>query len=365
MLAAVPQDICPPCIAFHAVSGCVIDENLRAEFFANLKWCLEQSDAALGVLLLNDKLLAYAVDNSGQLVPDTADILLLTHLVANSPSLHSYSPSWIPVCLPGFNPAGYLQAYVSAIPLHSPYEAPSDGSARVDVIPSPSGGNVTAQSGRMDICGVSLILISTSTEEDQFRKLHEGRILLQEALGGKDTMLRLANAASLANRTLAGFSTPCSALHFFCRFRPSHRPLPAQCHWTPFSFPLDCLDSQQRVWSEYERMAVCLRFGASAPGITLLQQRGQSEQDKASNSTGKDVVLNPNTTSYESHPVPENGTAYSILESGLVLVSFASDFLELHATFPATLRALTACESAESLAKSLEADAHNLFQIEL
>lgn len=109
MLAAAPRDICPPCIAFHAISGVVIDENLRTEFSVNLKWCLEQSNAALGILLLQDKLLAYAIDSSGVLAPSTSDILLLTHLVANSQSLRSYSPSWIPVCLPGFNPAGYLQ----------------------------------------------------------------------------------------------------------------------------------------------------------------------------------------------------------------------------------------------------------------
>eukprot|EP01041_Mallomonas_annulata_P003600 gene3600-7161_t len=365
MLTATPTDICPPCIAFHAINGCVLEDSFRSEFLANLKWCLEQAEAALGLLLLDDKLLAYALDDSGHLTPDTADILLLTHLVAKSPSLHSYAPSWIPVCLPGFNPSGYLQAYVSAIPLSLSL------SQSMSLSLSVSGTTAT----------------TTTTPAGDLADFVSGAYINWTGRGPVPAPPRRTDVTT----GVWSHCTPMTALHYFVRFRPSPSSssssstlpvrgskVPVQCHWTPFSFPLDCVDSQQRVWSEYGRLAVCLRFGSSAAGITLIRLKDKEKDKdkiqtkKKSPSTTRDKesdVLDSAATAVQttmaSNPLPEIRSAYSVTDSAMVVVAVATDVLELFATYPATVRSVTACELASTLANTLETNAHNLFQVML
>ena len=104
------ENITPCTIAFDAVSIVPIRKDFRDEVFSALKICVEDSNAALGLLIKNESLVAYSLHSCGQLQLTVTDIMLLLNFVSNSSSLKSHDQNWVPICLPAFNAGAYLQA---------------------------------------------------------------------------------------------------------------------------------------------------------------------------------------------------------------------------------------------------------------
>lgn len=109
--------LAPACVAFHSIATAYCDKPLRDDIAAHLKICVEHSGAAMGLLMSEDLLFSAYKNPSLDLNLTTADVILLTHFVANSKSLRTNDQHWVPLCLPAFNPNGYLQMYISNVPV--------------------------------------------------------------------------------------------------------------------------------------------------------------------------------------------------------------------------------------------------------
>lgn len=88
----------------------------------------------------------------------TTDLILLTNFVCSSSmgSAHSQSGSehsWIPICLPGFNSSGYLQAYV---------------------------GKFSIEESAVVSEGWTLIMIAVSGEPNELQNLMSGKVAIQQ-----------------------------------------------------------------------------------------------------------------------------------------------------------------------------------------
>jgi vacuolar fusion protein MON1 len=199
------EDITPLHIAFTSVHAFVCAEDLRHTVRRFLKKCIESSGSVLGIILYRDRLLTYSTNSSIDLELATSDFLLLANFVGKSNSLRSNDQNWVPICLPGFNPDAYLQAYICNLRLKS-------GSA----------------SKHMDI---SVVLVSTSADPTMFNALHEGRQQLESDLLSSDIPDRLIIALESQQAYLSLYAVPMSCLNFFFLFRP----LLAQAQSTPQS----------------------------------------------------------------------------------------------------------------------------------
>lgn len=199
------DDVTPLHIAFTAVHAFVCAEDLRHIVRRSLKKCIESSGSVLGIIIYRDRLLTYSTNSSMDLELVTSDFLLLANFVGKSNSLRSSDQNWVPICLPGFNPDAYLQAYICNLRLRS-------GSA----------------SKHMDI---SVVLISTSADPAMFNALHEGRQLLENDLLSSDIPDRLIIALESQQAYLSLYAVPMSCLNFFFLFRPSLAP----AHTAPLS----------------------------------------------------------------------------------------------------------------------------------
>jgi vacuolar fusion protein MON1 len=188
------EDITPLHIAFTSVHAFVCAEDLRHTVRRSLKKCIESSGSVLGIILYRDRLLTYSTNSSIDLELATSDFLLLANFVGKSNSLRSNDQNWVPICLPGFNPDAYVQAYICNLRLKS-------GSA----------------SKHMDI---SVVLVSTSADPTMFNALHEGRQQLESDLLSSDIPDRLIIALESQQAYLSLYAVPMSCLNFFFLFRP-------------------------------------------------------------------------------------------------------------------------------------------------
>jgi vacuolar fusion protein MON1 len=167
MQASCRHDITSPCIAYSAVRGMVMDRELRAEVMRYVQHCVVTSGAASGLLLHEESLVAYCINEESGLVLNVSDLLLLTHFVGNSSSLRTNEHNWVPICLPTFNSKAYLQAYVANFK--------SDG-----------GGIVQRP------VELSLVLIATSTDPELFKELHHNSTRFQRYVSQKEVVQKMA-----------------------------------------------------------------------------------------------------------------------------------------------------------------------------
>jgi len=64
-----------------------------------------------------------------------------------------------------------------------------------------------------------------------------------------------------------------------------------------------------------------------------------------------------------SSPSSDHSLSYVILSTGMIIVALATSESELYITFPNMMTALEATTLADSLSRTLKADANHLFQI--
>jgi hypothetical protein len=320
MHAACKEEITPYCIAFDAVQGFALDVEDREKISSLLGTCVTSSGAALGMLLHEDCLISYTVNEETPLSLDVDDVLLLTHFVGNSKSLRTHDQNWVPICLPHFNDGALLQAYICGMRL-CPIAA--------------------HRKGHID---VSLVLISP--DPSLFKELHAGREVLEQGLsaaGGKlPEVLQLAQENQ--SRLLTKFLAPSSCLHFLFRGHGGGKGSGlAQCFASKMDFPLDSMEAQGSIWSQYQRLALCLRVGSSSAESTV-----GAERDTVG-------VLS-------SGPSPDHAQSYAVLATGYVVVGMATSESELYATFAEGCGgAIEACRLTNLLSRSLALESANLF----
>ncbi len=194
--AACADEITPPPIAFHAVRSTCLPHPLRLSLSSALATCVQESNSALGLVLLGDSLLAYKFNPSMSLALDTADVLLLTHFVSNSNSFKSHDQNWVPICMPNFNANAFLQAYISCMK----FENPS----------SPSAPPIE----------LMIVLLAAESDPNTFKDLHLGRLSLQEKLKEDGTGAAIHSEASLHLSKVTAIQSSRVCLHYLFKYRP-------------------------------------------------------------------------------------------------------------------------------------------------
>jgi hypothetical protein len=322
--ASCVEEITPYCIAFNAVQGFALEEETRGKLRIYLDECVTSSGAAMGMMIHEDAILTYCLNGETPLNLEVDDVLQICHFVGNSNSLRTHDQNWVPLCLPKFNSKAMLQAYVCNIHL-------------VDTEDSV---------GSFD---VSLILISP--DPSLFKELHEGREELQKKLLSPQAGLseRLVRSRDTQRGSLSKFLAMTQCLHFFYKIQSSSgddgdglvslNERPAQCYSSKMEFPLDSREVQSLIWSNYQRLALCLRVGSSTAEASLVNP-------------GDEGVLH----GMSMDPSPSHAVSYAVLDSGQVVVGLATSDSELYTTFPGTMSGLEACSLTHTLQRSLRLD---------
>jgi len=332
MLAACSEDISSSSVAFESVKGFPMEKNLRDEIISNLQLAINQSGAVVGMLLSGEALIAYCLSPDLPLILQVEDIVLLCHFVSNSSSLRSHEHNWVPICLPGFNSSAYLQAYICDLKVKSQDYA------------------------------LSLVLISTTQEASMFMSLRDGRQALETFLSTPSISEKLLDRFSASNY-VDKYLAPSMCLHFAFKYHPGESCLPgasqssflipSQFISTSFSFPADeCC--QERIWVQYQRLALCLRSGSSLQECTLSGLEDNPSQKR-------DMLETRSILS--EFPSSDHSLAYAVLESGEVIVAIASLDAEFYCTFPGPLDALDACGMGNMLSRTLRQDVSQIFQM--
>lgn len=184
--------ITPPYVTFESVKHFACKSDLRKEIFSSLKFCVENSGAASGLFLYKDALIAFSPNSDMELPMSTADLVLVTHFVANSASLRSSDQHWIPICLPDFNDKGFLQAYVSSL-------------------------QVTSQ--KASDSGFLLVLIAASADPDVFRKLHKNRLFFEKTISDPVIADGLQQSSAIQQNLVDKFLEPSNSIHFLYKRR--------------------------------------------------------------------------------------------------------------------------------------------------
>jgi len=132
------------------------------------------------------------------------------------------------------------------------------------------------------------------------------------------------------------------------------------------------------VWSHYQRLALCLRAGASCAEITLFHRKGagadgkkEKEKEKASSrGNAAAEASNAGAAAEERNimsesPASDHALAYVRLNNGFVVVGLATSDTEIYATFSDAGGSLDACGMANYFHRQLKIDtlAGNMFQM--
>lgn len=155
-----------PSFGAHELSGYPLHHSYR-------QWACDYSRAAEEALYTS-----YGFVSQYFMPPDLLALSLDIHIIVNtihSPSIFN-SPaaaSWIPICLPKFNPAGFVNAYVTFLrkPERNEVDAlNTDSGVLDDGQGHPSGGMTDAsqQAGQSD-AGIGLVCISGGGEFETVR----------------------------------------------------------------------------------------------------------------------------------------------------------------------------------------------------
>lgn len=182
-------------------------------------------------------------------------------------------------------------------------------------------------------------------------------------------------------RILSGILVSVSALQFFYKLKcnSSEGSLPTQCVWhscitssdnsialaisadendggAPSDFlstfpQLGCYPEgmTDRVWVEFQNLAVRLRTGSSCAESVM------DNSDASASSIIESV-----------QPSPDHALAYSVFEdTGVVVIGLATLESEIYVAFPGTISPLDACGSVTYLNRTLKQSGSHLFQSEI
>lgn len=344
------HEIVSPCVVLRSVKGFVMETSLREDLRVLLKLTIDRSNAAVGCLLHEDSCILCLTNEKMNVNIHATDLQLLAQFVHNSPSLRSNEQNWVPLCLPNINAGGYLQAYIAFIRM-------DDGQTTPPI-------------------QVAIVLISASDASvEDFKLLHEARLDFQNSVSKSQIPDRVAKALTLEQIAVENYLQSVQGIHFFYKFSPPNG-IPPQCVWSTTSFPNEysAPEMMNKIWTQYYRLAVCVRRGSSTPECTLLEKSHiipdpvtPGKKQLSGRLTKTDDHLNENTATssnpLHNQPSSDHALAYSIMEDGIVAVGLATSDSELYVAFPSTVSALDACGLANFLTRNLKKEAGIMFQV--
>lgn len=165
-----------------------------------------------GVLLSGAHVVSYVEKSKHPL--KIADLILIINFVRSSASLsHAHSVHFTPICLPNFNAAGFLQAYIGML-------AP-------------------------DVC---LILICTENDPRYFHILAGGKETVQQQMDESGVLTRIVEATAALPQQVASLEVP-GLLHFIYLHQSG-----SQHFSSGFHKDWDNPTSRSRLWRRYQQL---------------------------------------------------------------------------------------------------------------
>ena len=164
-----------------------------------------------------------------------------------------------------------------------------------------------------------LVLISTSSDAEMFKQLHNGRLVLQEHLSQRDIYERVRNLVT--DDPLLRY-TGTNVLHMFFKYKPLNKAYPAQClssFWNNLVSDL----TRDKIMAQYYKHAIRMRVGSTTEGIFSHFQSGPNSQTNEVNV----MTVTPSSN---------HSLVYTVLKHE-VIVGLATADSELHVSFSSTV----------------------------
>lgn len=281
MLGRVENDL-----AMTTSSLCCLklDPNLRKKVADTLMPTSKIKDILYIILIANDRVLTLIRPRKHSIHPADLHIILNT---INTPSVfNNPAPtSWIPFCLPKFNPAGFVNAFVSFLRTDEP--PTTDPSRATSPTPSASqtrDSDQTSNSGSSDRSssykspssslndhGVSLVCISGGSDVDAIRVWSEKAV---KKLAVEGTLASLVHSFRTGQTvySVADLGIP-GLRHFVYKARAQ-----VQTTYPVFDDPYDKANDRKRLITLYQTIhdAIHAKSGQEAP-LKLQYLRTETE----------------------------------------------------------------------------------------
>eukprot|EP00505_MAST-04D_sp_SCG-Rhode-Island_P001106 Stramenopile-MAST_4_protein_1106 len=174
----------------------------------------KQETLNYAILMCGFELVALMQPKNNELHP--SDLLLIMNFVNTHTSLRQ-SETWMPLCLPKFNPTGFLHGYCSYL----------NGATNV-----------------------SLMLITTDSNPENFHQFQAVKARVEIKLQENGVMKAIDEAQKKPNITTAELGVP-QAFHFVYACKVSKL---AQCCSVAFSMPYNSESSQERLLKRYQHV---------------------------------------------------------------------------------------------------------------
>lgn len=174
----------------------------------------KQDELNYAILMCGYEIVALMQPKNNELHP--SDLLLILNFVNTQNSLRK-SETWMPLCLPNFNPTGCLYGYCSYL------------------------------KGASD---VSLMLITTGSNPDNFHNFQQVKTRIETSLNEQGVMRAINTAHQRPNKTTAELRVP-QVFHFVYACKLAGL---SQCCSVAFSLPYITEDSQKKLLRRYQHV---------------------------------------------------------------------------------------------------------------
>jgi hypothetical protein len=343
------------------------------------------------VLMSKQKLVSLVQPKNMEHQIDGPDLQLLSNFVATQSQTLMASESWFPICLPRFNPSGFIYCYTCC--LHDPTElfllllstenTPEQfhmfQNARAAVVhalglKSRTAGRIIHQHSFEDTRDSSLKAPATTVtnrDTDADRSTEDAVAMSgedEEAAKTAPLIEAILSATSNQQSHLVNnYSSVASALHFLYR---TSTPVGltggvlTQTLSPAMQFPFVDAQSKARVWGMYQKLSVRLRSSSGEEGEDsdsfLWGETYPNQVDHASAQFGAQDVSFAPAQDYFLKPAPPNSVVW-IDDLGEIFVAITGVGWELYAVLPSIVDGEEAVERVRRLRRKIAGDEETLF----
>lgn len=261
-------------IATSSLNCLQLDQSLRARVAEALVPTSKMKDTLYIILVAQGQVITLVRPKKHSIHP--ADIHILVNTVYSPSIMNSpASASWIPVCLPKFNPAGFVNAYITF--LHRP---DTDHKSYQRTTPEDNGGTDTTSASHVaensrratlrhttrliDDSGIGLVCISGGGEFETVRAWCD---IVTQKLNDDGSLDALTRAVDSGKTRYFASQLAIPGLRHFVYKSRSH----VQITLPAFEEPYDTLDAKRRIVTLYQIVHDAIHAKSGQTGTLKLQ----------------------------------------------------------------------------------------------
>ncbi|KAG8214619.1 hypothetical protein J3R82DRAFT_9695 [Butyriboletus roseoflavus] len=260
LLSRLERDLAMATSSLHCLQ---LDPGVRSRVADTLVPITKMKDTLYIILVAQGRVITLVRPKKHSIHPTDIHIIVNT---IHSPSIYN-SPaaaSWIPVCLPKFNPVGFVNAYVTFLrkPEHNGVDASStDSGVSGDKQGRPSGRALDAsqQAGQLD-AGIGLVCISGGGDFETVRGWCDAVAEKLNSTGLLDSISEVINSGN-AQYSVSQLGIP-GLRHFIYKSRPH-----VQITFPVLEDPYEEIEEKRRIITMYQVVydAIHAKSGQSGP----------------------------------------------------------------------------------------------------